>query len=283
MESGLLEVFENARAASASDVYFLPKPEGVAVLVRTATGWGQVAVRASAEGASWIRALKYDAGMNVAETRRPQLGALSLDSLGVTLRLSTVGDYTNREALVARLIYGVPSLDQWTAPIVEELVSQLAVHRMLALCGPTGSGKTTLLYQVATALGTARMVMTIEDPVEIAAPDFLQLQVNAEAGMSYANLLKAALRKRPDVLVIGEIRDFETAQAACEAAISGHMVLTTVHAQRASQVPLRLTALGVAEPLVQAAVRLSADVRLVGTPVVHPVVSVVVHGEERHD
>lgn len=282
MESGLLEIFAKARTVFASDVYFLPKPEGILVVVRTAAGWAQTEIKSAAEGTSWIRALKYDAGMNVAETRRPQLGALPLGELGVTLRLSTVGDYTNQEALVARLIYGVPGLDQWTAPIVDDLVSRLADHRMLALCGPTGSGKTTLLYQVAMALGTAQMVMTIEDPVEIAAPEFLQLQVNPEAGMSYASLLKAALRKRPDVLVIGEIRDFETAQAACEAAISGHMVLTTVHAQTAAQVPLRLIALGVAKPLVSAALRLSADVRLVSTPVVHPVVSVVVHEEDSH-
>ncbi|MFD1441565.1 ATPase, T2SS/T4P/T4SS family [Lacticaseibacillus hegangensis] len=283
MEAGLLEIFEKARAALASDVYFLPKPTGVTVLIRTATGWGEATVRTLGEGASWIRALKYDAGMNVAETRRPQLGALPLAQLGITLRLSTVGDYTNQEALVARLIYGVPGLDEWTAPIVEDLVDRLNRQRMLALCGPTGSGKTTLLYQVATALGQARMVMTIEDPVEIAAPAFLQLQVNPEAGMSYASLLKAALRKRPDVLVIGEIRDFETAQAACEAAISGHVVLTTVHAKQAAQVPLRLTALGVARPLVQAALRMSADVHLESDPVVHPVVSVLVHEEGAND
>lgn len=280
MEAELLEVFRKAKIAAASDVYFLPKPTGISIRVRTAVTWFEQTVKDSEEGGSWIRALKYDAGMNVAETRRPQLGALTLTELGLTLRLSTVGDYANQEALVARLIYGVPPLDQWTEPIVSALVRQLGARRMLALCGPTGSGKTTLLYQIATVLGAEKMVMTIEDPVEIAAPAFLQLQVNPEADMTYANLLKAALRKRPDVLVIGEIRDLETAQAACEAAISGHLVLTTVHAQKAAQVPLRLTALGVAPELVKAALRMSADVRLVGTPQIHPVVSVLIHEEE---
>lgn len=279
MEAELLAVFQAAQAVFASDVYFLPKPAGVSVLVRTAAGWAPGRELSAAAGASWIRALKYDAGMNVAETRRPQLGALTVAELGLTLRLSTVGDYRSQEALVARLIYGVPPLDEWTGPIVAQLVAALATRRMLALCGPTGSGKTTLLYQVATVLGADRMVMTIEDPVEIAAPAFLQLQVNPEAGMTYASLLKAALRKRPDVLVIGEIRDFETAQAACEAAISGHLVLTTVHAQTPAQVPLRLTALGVAPPLVQAALKLGAAVRLVSTPRVHPEVTVLAYEE----
>ncbi len=84
---------------------------------------------------------------------------------------------------------------------------------MLTLAGPTGSGKTTLLYQLATRLAASKMVLSIEDPVEINQPQFLQLQVNPEAEMSYPQLLKAALRHRPDVLLIGEIRDRQTARA----------------------------------------------------------------------
>lgn len=276
MDAALLEIFRQAKAQQASDVYLLPKPEGLAVMLRVPSGPTILTVVAAAQGRNWINALKYDAGMNVSETRRVQLGAVTVASLQLTLRLSTVADFQAQETLVARLIYGVPPLDSWSRPVVTQLLAALQHTGMLVLCGPTGSGKTTLLYQIATELAATQMVMTIEDPVEIWQPTFLQLQVNPEAAMSYAALLKAALRHRPDVLVIGEIRDLETATIACEAAISGHTVLTTVHANRADLVWLRLQSLGVAPQLVAAAVRVAAAVKLAFTPVVHPEVTLVV-------
>lgn len=279
MDAALLEIFRQAKAQQASDVYLLPKPDGLAVMLRVPSGPTLLTVVAEAQGRNWINALKYDAGMNVSETRRVQLGAVTVASLQLTLRLSTVADFQAQETLVARLIYGVPRLDAWSRPVVSQLLAALQHTGMLVLCGPTGSGKTTLLYQIATELAATQMVMTIEDPVEIWQPIFLQLQVNPEAAMSYATLLKAALRHRPDVLVIGEIRDLETATIACEAAISGHTVLTTVHADRADLVWLRLQSLGVAPQLVEAAVQVAAAVRLAFTPVVHPEVTLAVRQE----
>ncbi len=120
------------------------------------------------------------------------------------------------------------------------------------------------------------MVLSIEDPVEINQPQFLQLQVNPEADMTYPQLLKAALRHRPDVLLIGEIRDRQTAQSACEAAISGHIVLATVHARSAADTPLRLSSFGLPDELVAAALTASAAISLQYRPMIHPVAEVVV-------
>lgn len=272
----LFEWLAQAVAVHASDVYLLPQAHTYRLAFRLPQGFSEQTQIPTATAVRWINYLKYQAGMNVAEHRRVQLGALTLAEPAVALRLSTVGDVSQQETLVVRLIYGIPPLDDAAAATIARLLPLVAARGLLALSGATGSGKTTLLYQLADALSAERMVMTIEDPVEILHPQFLQLQVNAAAEMSYAALLKAALRHRPDVLVIGEIRDGETARVACEAAISGHIVLATVHARSAALVPLRLISLGVPEALVNAAVVASVAVQLVQRPTVHAEIDVAV-------
>lgn len=276
----LLAKLTQAVALRVSDVYLLPKDDAYQLVFRLPTALRQQAVVEAATARRWLNFLKYQAGMNVAEQRRVQLGALTLSEPAISLRLSSVADYRGQETLVLRLIYALPPLDEWSQEVVASLVAAIASGGMLALSGATGAGKTTLLYQVASALSETKMVMTIEDPVEIAHPAFLQLQVNLAANMTYAALLKAALRHRPDVLIIGEIRDLETAQIACEAAISGHVVLTTVHARSAEVVPLRLRSLGVASALVEAALTVSGQVTLVSEPVVHPAVTLAYFQKE---
>ncbi len=265
----LLQWLQRAVDQRVSDVYLLPRGEQYGLFFRLPQGVREQTRVGRHVASRWLNYLKYQAGMNVAEHRRVQLGALVLSQPEVTLRLSTVGDVNQQETLVARLIYGIPPLDDDSRQAVTTLLPLVKKRGLLALSGATGSGKTTLLYQLAEALSPELMVMTIEDPVEILHPRFLQLQVNPAAEMSYAALLKAALRHRPDVLIIGEIRDGQTAQAACEAAVSGHIVLATVHAKSAALVPLRLQALGVSTALVTAALVASAEVRLVFSPRIH--------------
>lgn len=271
----LFDWLKQAVDALVSDMYLLPKAADYQLFFRTAQGFQAQSTISTETAQRWINYLKYQADMNVAEHRRVQLGAVTIREPPVLLRLSTVGEVGRRETLVARLIYGIPPLDALGAQTVAKLSTSLQARGMLALSGPTGSGKTTLLYQLAQTIALNQMVMTIEDPVEIRHSDFLQLQVNPQADMTYASLLKAALRHRPDILIIGEIRDLETAQVACEAAISGHIVLTTVHARSAELVPLRLKSLGVSEALVDAAVVASASVALVLTPTPHARVELV--------
>ncbi|WP_196246211.1 ATPase, T2SS/T4P/T4SS family [Lacticaseibacillus zhaodongensis] len=268
-------IIELALADGASDVYLLPSGDRYRQLVRTPRGVECIRADIDAETAAvWINLLKYKAGMNLSEHRRVQQGAVWLDSAGCFLRLSSAGDYQNHESLVIRIIDSVPAVNPNSEDVIAQLLD-LATHKgLLAVCGPTGAGKTTLMYQLAQRLAQDRVVMTIEDPVEIAEQGFLQLQVNVAAGMTYASLLKASLRHRPDVVIIGELRDEETARAACEAALAGHIVMATVHTRSPEDVPLRLISLGVPPELVHGALRVSAQVQLHVAAAIEPLVEI---------
>ncbi|BDR58535.1 hypothetical protein XA3_09980 [Xylocopilactobacillus apicola] len=164
----------------------------------------------------------------------------------IYLRISTIGDFNNRESLVLRLIY--PIIDQisvFRSQDLESLEYFTQRRGLMLFSGPTGSGKTTLIYYLARKLAQKSMVMTVEDPVEVYEPTFLQTQVNLSAKMSYSEIIKACLRHRPDVLIIGEIRDETSAHAAITASLSGHLVFSTIHARSIYGVLDRLTDLGI--------------------------------------
>ena len=247
----ITELLAAARAKRVSDIYVLPQQTGYQIRLRqlgAVTTWRQVTAQL---GRQLITYFKFQANMAVSENRRPQVGAMTWPGPPepLELRFSTVGDYVGRESLVIRVIYpyhtGQMAYLDGTQPVQ---LQQLAQRRgLLLFAGPTGSGKTTTMYTIARELAVT--VLTIEDPVEIKEADFIQLQVNEAAEMDYEALLKVGLRHRPDVFIIGEIRDTVTAQAAVRAALSGHLVLTTVHAQSAGGAIPRLTELGV--PLAQ--------------------------------
>lgn len=195
--------------------------------------------------------LKFRANMNISEHRRPQAGALHLVNQAgekVDVRLSTVGDYAGQESMVVRFIYPITDQFQVLVPPqwahLQALVDQTGV---VLFAGPMGSGKTTTMYQLAQLVGANRTVMTIEDPVEIRQPQFLQTQVNELSGMDDLTLLKVSLRHRPQILIVGEIRDAPTAQLVIQAGLSGQLVLATIHARNARGVLSRLRQLGVSE------------------------------------
>jgi competence protein ComGA len=247
----------------ASDIYLFPQRHGYQLRIRYPDGIETEGKLIPIEKATvWINLLKYRAGMNLSEHRRVQQGAVYLDAAHCYLRLSSAGDFRDGESMVIRLIAAVPPVTA-SGEAGMQMLQTLAEQRgLLTVCGPTGAGKTTLLYQLAQRLADDRVVMTIEDPVEITEPQFLQLQVNNAAGMTYASLLKATLRHRPDVVIIGELRDAETARAACEAALAGHIVMATVHTKSPRDVPLRLISMGVPAELVHGALHVSAQVQL---------------------
>ena len=130
------------------------------------------------------------------------------------------------------------------------------------MSGPMGSGKTTTMYELARKM-TDKQIMCIEDPVEIAEPRFLQVQVNEKAKMSYYDLLKVALRHHPDVFIIGEIRDELTAKTAVNAALSGHLVLSTVHATSVYGIWQRMINLGISSEELEQTMRLASYQRLI--------------------
>lgn len=195
-----------------------------------------------------INYCKYIGGMSISEKRRTQIGSFEFVSNDdkFFLRFSSVGNYKNLESMVIRIIY---SLDDETINYDDEkqfyrLTELSRKNGMIIFAGKTGSGKTTSIYHLANAMGDNKLIMSIEDPVEVINNKFLQLQVNDSADMGYDELIKVGLRNRPDVFIIGEIRDASTAQAAVRAALSGHLVLTTIHARDIDGVINRLRQLG---------------------------------------
>lgn len=195
-----------------------------------------------------INYCKYIGGMSISEKRRTQIGSFEFVSNDdkFFLRFSSVGNYKNLESMVIRIIY---SLDDETINYDDEkqfyrLTELSRKNGMIIFAGKTGSGKTTSIYHLANAMGDNKLIMSIEDPVEVINNKFLQLQVNDSADMGYDELIKVGLRNRPDVFIIGEIRDASTAQAAVKAALSGHLVLTTIHARDIDGVINRLGQLG---------------------------------------
>lgn len=197
------------------------------------------------EAQQLIARFKYLGTMDIGEKRKAQLGAISyvLDNQIIRLRLSTVGDYRGLESLVIRFLTGKQHIQYAHTPQYIALLKAVNHQKGLFLfSGVTGSGKTTLMYHLAQQL--EGQVITIEDPVEIEYPAFLQLQTNEKIGQTYDELIKLALRHRPDILIIGEIRDAITAKAAIRAALTGHQVFATIHAKSATETLVRLEELG---------------------------------------
>lgn len=190
-----------------------------------------------------IARFKYLGEMDVGEKRKAQLGAITypLEEGEQRLRLSTVGDYRGKESLVVRFLHSLENQDvgYFFPEDVATIEGAMAQKNGLYLfSGPTGSGKTTFMYHLAQKI--KGQVITIEDPVEIEAPHFLQLQTNDKIQQTYDQLIKLSLRHRPDVLIIGEIRDALTAKAAIRAALTGHKVFATIHGKGVKETKSRL-------------------------------------------
>lgn len=241
------ELLVSAVADKVSDIFFFPKREETVVEFRTIKGVERQKSFPQNEGQEIINFFKYSAQMDIAEHRRPQVGAMTFnaDEQEYYLRLSSLGDFSDQESLVVRIIYGIDHSQYFMDKQLENIKSLASRRGLIITSGPTGSGKTTTMYEVAKEIGKNKVVMTIEDPVEVHEATFLQSQVNNEAGIDYQSLLKAALRHRPDILIIGEIRDAGTARLAVDAALSGHLVFATVHAKSTLQTISRLEGLGI--------------------------------------
>lgn len=267
IETQLDQIMQAAVKERASDVYWLPTSDGYQILLQAA-GKLQSLLQVSTETAhQLINHIKYRSNMAISDHRRPQLGAMTLivEQQPLNLRISAVGDFLDRESLVVRLLYeGQGTSLQYLIAEQRHQLGRLMHHTGLILfAGPMGAGKTSTMYDLVRDVGEQRLVMTIEDPVEIYEPQFLQLQVNPPAQMAYTDLLKVGLRHHPDVFIIGEIRDTETAQIAVQAALSGHLVLSTIHARGVYGIAPRLAQLGVELEVLEQALTAMSYQRLV--------------------
>lgn len=211
---------------------------------------------------TFISRLKIMSGMNIAERRRPQDGhfAMDLGNRNVEVR-AAVSNTVQGEMAVLRLLdkqFTIMGLDQlgMRDEILEGYRSLLRLpYGIVIVCGPTGAGKSSTLY--ASVLQMNRMeqnVMSLEDPVEYQILDTNQMQVNPDAGVTFAGQLRSILRLDPDVILVGEIRDQETALIAIQAALTGHLVLTSLHANDSVAALVRLRDLGVAPYLLTSSV-----------------------------
>jgi len=249
----LQSMFDDAIQVKASDVHIEPQEDSLHIRFRID---GALALQTETElriSPAVVQRLKLMSGLDISEKRLPQDGRFSVKVRDqfVDVRISTMPTQYG-ESVVMRLLNrkgGVQQLDDIGMP--PELRARLrkALFRyagMVLVTGPTGSGKTTTLYAALNELNTIdRKIITVEDPVEYRLSGLSQVQVNEKIELSFARVLRSALRQDPDVILIGEMRDAETASIGLRAAITGHMVLSTLHTRDAASAPLRLVDMGV--------------------------------------
>jgi type II secretory ATPase GspE/PulE/Tfp pilus assembly ATPase PilB-like protein len=245
-------VVRQALSMAASDLFLLSDDGAISVAVRSMGQIERLAAVPKEQGRHLINYFKTQAEIDIAERRRPQEGRWLFDSNGdrIDLRINVVPTLYG-EDLAVRILdrrSGLRSLDNLglSRGDYNRLTGLLASPGgLLLVTGPTGTGKTTTLYGCLQHLNTgARKINTLEDPIEYAIPGIRQSQVNPKIGVDFADLLKNILRQAPDVIMIGEVRDGETAATAVQAANSGHLVLATLHAPVAAGAIQSMRALG---------------------------------------
>lgn len=243
-----INLLQSALEFGASDVYILPSEDAFSISLRNSEYRKYYMILSTSVGQSLISHFKFISGMNVGEKRRSQLGSCTykIADQSLRLRLSMVGDFRNRESLVLRIL---PKNDQrlmfWHDADLTDVQALINKRGLYLFSGPVGSGKTTLMHHIAKEKFFDKQVITIEDPVELLNPEFLQLQLNEAIGNTYDNLIKLSLRHMPDLVIVGEIRDQETARAVIRASLTGYSVFSTVHARSISGVYSRLLELGI--------------------------------------
>ncbi|MEK5038839.1 competence type IV pilus ATPase ComGA [Sporosarcina sp. FSL K6-3457] len=273
VEQKSFQLLETAIQYEASDIHLVPMRGGYDVLFkkharldRSGTLPPQLAVR-------MISFYKFLSSLDISDKRKPQSGSFhkQIDGNNFSFRVSTIPSIMMKESVVIRLQRHdrIVSLDElcieqeWSDKLRQAVSEQ---QGLILLTGPTGCGKTTTIYSLTAHLNQLeRHVITLEDPVENNHSHLLQIQVNERSGMTYSAGLKAILRHSPDVIMIGEIRDSETAKIAVQAALTGHLVLTSVHSKDPAGCFYRMMDFGIsAEELRQTIICIAAQ-RLVQT------------------
>ncbi len=237
----------------ASDIHIEPYERHSSVRFRVDGSLREVVQPNRALHAALISRLKIMAELDIAERRLPQDGRISLriGTRAVDVRVSTLPSAHGERAVLRLLDKSGNKLSLeglgMQGDVLDSFQKLIAQpHGIVLVTGPTGSGKTTTLYAALSRLDTSRNnIMTVEDPIEYELAGVGQTQVNAKIDLTFAKALRAILRQDPDVIMIGEIRDFETAQIAIQASLTGHLVLATLHTNDATSAVTRLTDMGV--------------------------------------
>lgn len=264
-------IFADAARTNASDIHIEPDENVLRIRYRVDGFLHEQVLNEKHAIKALVSRLKLISNMDISESRLPQDGRFNqvINKVTYDVRISTMPTQ-HGESVVMRLLNqatGVLNLDQ--IGMAKGMVSLVrkSINRpygLVLVTGPTGSGKTTTLYSAINELNQPdRKIITVEDPVEYRMPRVNQVQVNQKVGLDFATVLHTTLRQDPDIILIGEIRDRETAEIAMRAAITGHMVLSTLHTNSAVSTALRLTDMGVEPFLIASAVRAITAQRLI--------------------
>ena len=247
----------------ASDIHLEPEEQGIAIRHRVDGVLRQVCTLSRATAPSLVSRIKILSGLDIADRLRPQDGRARVAVSGsvVDLRVSTL-PASHGEKVVIRVLdgsAGLRTLDAigFTLADVRRIRSLLEQREGLVLVtGPTGSGKTTTLYAALREISARGVnVVTVEDPIEYRLPGIVQVQVHERAGLTFGAALRSIMRQDPDVILVGEIRDRETAEIAIQASLTGHLVLSTLHTNDAASAVTRLIDVGVAGYKIATAVK----------------------------
>ena len=255
-------VLAQAQRDRASDVHIEPMDGLVRVRFRIDGVLHDVVTLPSSMGGAVTSRLKVLAGMNIVERRRAQDGQFTatIEGRDIDVRVASTGTVAGEKMVLRLLDKSISSFrlsELGMSAETYQLYSAMvrSPFGMVICAGPTGSGKTTSLYATMTELnGTERNIMTIEDPVEYVVPSINQIQINEQAGIDFAGGLRSILRQDPDIILVGEIRDGETARIAAQAALTGHFVLSSLHATDSTAALLRFLDLDIEAYVVASAV-----------------------------
>ena len=267
----LASIFEDAVQIKASDIHIEPDEHQLRIRQRVDGVLQEQLMKETRVAAALVLRLKLLCGLNISEKRLPQDGRFNVIVKGrvIDVRLSTM-PLQHGEAVVMRLLdqsNHLTDLKRVGMPELMRVRFERLIHKphgLILVTGPTGSGKTTTLYGALQALNTPqRKIITAEDPVEYRVPRVNQVQIRDKIGLDFATVLRVALRQDPDVMLIGEIRDAETAGIALRAAMTGHMVLSTLHTGDAISTATRLVDMGVESFLVAASLKCVLAQRLI--------------------
>jgi len=267
----LQKIFEEAIKFKASDVHIEPDENVLRIRQRIDGVLVEQVMNEKRIAPALVVRLKLISGLDISEKRLPQDGRfhLKISKKNIDVRISTM-PVQHGESVVMRLLSQEDGLRDladigMSHTVLEKF--QRAVHSpygLVLVTGPTGSGKTTTLYGALAELNSSdKKIITVEDPVEYRLPRLNQVQIKDKIGLDFATVLKASLRQDPDILFIGEIRDADSAEIALRAAMTGHLVLSTLHTNDAVTSALRLTDMGVDPFLVAAALKTVIAQRLI--------------------
>ncbi|MEH6470162.1 MAG: GspE/PulE family protein [Halopseudomonas sp.] len=273
----LQSIFEDAVQVKASDIHIEPDEKVLRIRQRIDGVLQEHVVKETRVATALVLRLKLMAELNISEKRLPQDGRFNITVSGrnIDVRISTM-PIQNGESVVMRLLDqsgGTIGLDK--AGLPDDILKRFRrlIHQpngLILVTGPTGSGKTTTLYGALMELNQpTKKVITVEDPVEYRLERINQVNVNPKIGLTFATVLRATLRQDPDILLVGEIRDSETASIAMRAAMTGHLVLSTLHTNDAISSAMRLVDIGVEGFMAASALRGVLAQRLVRRICIH--------------